>query len=292
MISVITTTYNRCELLKLALDSVLTQTFRDFEYIIIDDGSNDNTRNEISGYADKRVRYFYMNNTGYLSKARNRGLEEAKGNIVAFLDSDDYWHKNYLMELNTIYQNPEIVSVISNAQVFNEQVRYRLLDPGKLNALSGRLLQEHLLNDNLVIYPSCFSFRFNGRQRLNAQLKHGENDLILKTLAVGNSLISIKELVYIRKHDSNISAPKTYDSLFIQGYFEEYISLDFLRQNQLISISLYRKAYSRYLFKQAEKMYSIGSKGKAWTTYLRSFFKYPLRIKALARALRIDRFFN
>ena len=182
MISVITTTYNRCELLKLALDSVLTQTFHDFEYIIIDDGSNDNTRNEISGCNDKRVRYFYMNNTGYLSKARNRGLEEAKGNIVAFLDSDDYWHQDYLMELNTIYQNPEIVSVICNAQVFNEQKTYRLLEAGKLNALSGRLLQEHLLNDNLVIYPSCFSFRFNGTQRLNTNLNMARTISFLKHL--------------------------------------------------------------------------------------------------------------
>jgi glycosyltransferase involved in cell wall biosynthesis len=290
MISIITITYNRSELLQEALTSVLLQTYKDFEYIIVDDGSTDNTKDIIAQCKDKRVSYIYQNNTGYLSKARNRGLEEASGEIVAFLDSDDYWHPDYLLELKKVYQDKDVLSLISNATVFSENERYCLLDATKLPNLRGSLLREHLLNDNLIIYPSCFSFRFSKNERLNTDLKHGENDLILKLMAAGDSYIGLKELVYIRKHNNNISGEKTYNSLFIQGYYEEYRTLDDLLQQGLIDRILYHKAYSRYLFKQAEKTYSIGLKRKAWKKYLQSFLKYPLQIRALFRLIRFDRF--
>lgn len=290
MITVITITYNRGELLKEAITSVLSQSYKKFEYIIIDDGSTDSTKQIVEQFKDERVNYIYHANTGYLSRARNRGLEVARGEIIVFLDSDDYWYIDYLSELNSIYQDRTILSVISNACVFGKLDSRCLLHANRLSKLKGRLLEEHLFNDDLIIYPSCFSFRFSGKERLNPNLKHGENDLILKLLAVGDSCICLRELVYIRKHDSNISSEKTYNSLFIQGYFEEYSTLDDLLKQGLIKPTLYSKAYSRYLFKQAEKTYSIGLKRKAWKMYLHAFVKCPLRMRALICLLKFYRF--
>ncbi len=290
MISIITITYNRSKLLKVAISSVLSQSYKDYEYIIVDDGSTDNTKEIVEQFKDERIIYIFHPNTGYLSRARNCGLDKARGSIVAFLDSDDYWNSEYLLELTKIYANKNYSSVISNAFVFSEEKQHRLLNPDKLNALEGSLIEDHYLNDNLIIYPSCFSFKFSGVERLNPNLKHGENDLILKLLATSNSFISLKELVYIRKHEGNISSEKTYNSLLIKGYFEEYTTLDYLLQKNLISASLYNKAYSHYHFKHAENFYSLGLKGKAWNMYLKSFLKYPFKIKALARLLKFYRF--
>lgn len=88
-ISVIIPTYNRCWILKEALESVLSQEYKDFEIIVVDDGSNDATAALLSSYGD-RITTIYQDNSG-VSAARNAGILMAKGNYIAFLDSDDTW---------------------------------------------------------------------------------------------------------------------------------------------------------------------------------------------------------
>lgn len=90
LISVIIPSYNRAWCLKRALDSVLSQTWSDLEVIVVDDGSLDNTRELVNNINDIRIRYIYQDKQGPAA-ARNRGLELARGNMAAFLDSDDCW---------------------------------------------------------------------------------------------------------------------------------------------------------------------------------------------------------
>ncbi|HZF73410.1 MAG TPA: glycosyltransferase family A protein, partial [Gemmatimonadaceae bacterium] len=90
LISIVIPCYNRAHIVRETIDSVLAQTYRNFEVILIDDGSTDNTREVVSSYDDRRIRYFYKANGG-LSAARNSGLDSARGEFVAFLDSDDVW---------------------------------------------------------------------------------------------------------------------------------------------------------------------------------------------------------
>ena len=89
MVSVIIPTYNRVHTLKRAVDSVLSQTYKEYEIIIIDDGSTDGTGSIIQSYY-KNVRFFSIAHSG-VSRARNTGIENAKGEWISFLDSDDYW---------------------------------------------------------------------------------------------------------------------------------------------------------------------------------------------------------
>jgi glycosyltransferase involved in cell wall biosynthesis len=88
-VSVIIPTYNRADLVANAIESVLYQTYKDFEIIVADDGSTDNTRTHIEPYMD-RITYFFQNNEGK-SVATNRAIEKATGKWIAILDSDDVW---------------------------------------------------------------------------------------------------------------------------------------------------------------------------------------------------------
>jgi glycosyltransferase involved in cell wall biosynthesis len=86
--TVVIPTYNRARLLPRSLTSVLRQTLRDFELIVVDDGSTDDTRHVVGAFADARVRYIYQPNQGR-SAARNTGIGLARGDWITFLDSDD-----------------------------------------------------------------------------------------------------------------------------------------------------------------------------------------------------------
>lgn len=95
MVSVIIPTYNRSTTIIRAVESVLNQTYRDIEVIVVDDGSTDRTGELLKKIDDTRLRYVYQTNAGACS-ARNHGIDEAKGEYIAFHDSDDVWHLDKL----------------------------------------------------------------------------------------------------------------------------------------------------------------------------------------------------
>jgi glycosyltransferase involved in cell wall biosynthesis len=101
-ISVIIPLYNKGFIISETLDSVLAQTFADFEVVIVNDGSTDNSFEIVSQFSDKRIKLFQQQNKG-AAAARNLGIEKATGELIAFLDADDYWYPNHLEELYQLY---------------------------------------------------------------------------------------------------------------------------------------------------------------------------------------------
>ena len=96
MISIIVPVYNAGKYIKETIESVLSQSYGDFELLLVDDCSPDNSAEIIKGFLDERVRYVKQPENMGAWAARNRGLEEAKGRYIAFLDSDDLWDKDKL----------------------------------------------------------------------------------------------------------------------------------------------------------------------------------------------------
>lgn len=97
-VSVIMPAFNCEKHIAQTIESVLSQTYRDFELIVVDDGSTDNTKEVVKDYLrDKRIKYIYQNNRG-ISAARNKGFAKSYGEYIAFLDSDDLWYSNKLEE--------------------------------------------------------------------------------------------------------------------------------------------------------------------------------------------------
>ena len=94
-VSIIMPTYNRAWIIERAIESVLKQTFIDFELLVIDDGSTDDTRKLIKKQTDSRIKLFASNHRG-ASAARNIGLSQARGEFIAYLDTDNVWHPNFL----------------------------------------------------------------------------------------------------------------------------------------------------------------------------------------------------
>lgn len=148
LVSVVTPTYNRAGFLPNAVASVLAQSVHDIELIIVDDGSVDDTRAVIEPFlADQRIRYFYQENQGQ-SRARNFALEKAKGEYIAFLDSDDAWSADKLEKQLAIFQSdPDIDIVHGDEAIIDEHGAIVSLENTK--RYSGRISRQ-LLADNSV----------------------------------------------------------------------------------------------------------------------------------------------
>jgi len=118
LVSVVIPTFNRAHLIAQTLDSLLAQTYANFEAIVVDDGSIDDTRAVVCAYSDPRIQYFQKENGG-LSSARNFGLERARGELIAFLDSDDLWLPWKLAAQLEIFRRlPEIGMICSDMSTF------------------------------------------------------------------------------------------------------------------------------------------------------------------------------
>ena len=101
-ISVIIPLFNKGFIISETLQSVLAQTFTDFEIVIVNDGSTDNGFEVVSKFSDNRINLFQQENKG-AAAARNLGIEKATGELIAFLDADDYWFPNHLEEIFKLY---------------------------------------------------------------------------------------------------------------------------------------------------------------------------------------------
>lgn len=119
MISIVIPLYNKESLISNTIQTVLNQTLQDFEIVVINDGSTDNSVAEVKKIDDSRIRLINQKNAG-VSAARNRGIQEAKGKYIAFLDADDKWHPHYLESIN------ELIKEYPDCDVFT--VRYQFVN--------------------------------------------------------------------------------------------------------------------------------------------------------------------
>lgn len=121
MISVIIPLYNKEHFVKDTIESVLSQTYNDFELIIINDGSTDKSVNIVSEFNDPRIKIVNQDNAG-VSAARNHGLKIAKGDFISFLDADDTWRTDFLgtmIELTKKFPQESVFSVAQEDRPIN-----------------------------------------------------------------------------------------------------------------------------------------------------------------------------
>ncbi|WP_075792936.1 glycosyltransferase family 2 protein [Massilia putida] len=118
-VTVVVPTFRRKDLLKETVDSILAQTYRDFELIIVDNMSEDGTAEYVAGLNDPRVRYYRNPNGGIIAVNRNFGIRQARGEYIALCDDDDVWQPTKLEKQVTLLSNrPAVAMCYCNAAVF------------------------------------------------------------------------------------------------------------------------------------------------------------------------------
>ena len=206
LVSIVIPTYNQPAFLREAINSVFAQTFRDYEIIVVNDGSSDDTAQQLLQYG-ARIRTVYQDNQG-TGCARNRGMDEAQGRYIAFLDHDDLWHPSKLeIQVSYMLAHPECAgsSVPFAYSTAPEKVPFDLnirngdgIVPNPLQVFAGG--QIFLLSSSLMIdRTKAGDLRFDCRRKCFEDLP-----LQLRLLARGPFGIAGDEvLVMYRMHASN-----------------------------------------------------------------------------------------
>jgi glycosyltransferase involved in cell wall biosynthesis len=170
-VSIILPTYNRAALLPRAIESVLGQSYGDFELIVVDDGSEDDSAGVVASFTDERIRYLRLAKNGGLSKARNAGLAQVRGAYVAFQDSDDEWMADKLERQRCLLEtHPEAAAVYADmlrvcADGRVLYLRSPTIVPGRLINPQTRYWQSYMLAlQPALIRHACFrELRFDER---------------------------------------------------------------------------------------------------------------------------------
>ena len=226
--SVIIPTYNRAHVVRRAIDSVLKQSFTNFELIIVDDGSKDATENIISEYKDERIIYLkHPKNLGQ-NPALNTGLENARGIYISFLDSDDEWLPGMLGKVYEKYNLDEQIScvyVLNGALDPNGNVV-----PGRKDHIEGHIYKE-ALEQGYITSPSTLSVKkscFLEIGNFETENKVCQDDVMCLRLAKNYKFGLVREILCLIHTDagnqliSNFKN-KAFDTLLLFERFKQDI---------------------------------------------------------------------
>ena len=238
--SIILPTYNRANLISKAIRSVVYQTYQNWELIVVDDGSTDNTKKVVEEFvrADNRIIYLSQKNKER-SAARNNGIKSAVGEFICFLDSDDLYYKTHLEEFKKLiieskFQKGLYFSGLSYGKYCNEKEEYNLSYSNNIEfvlintigtpraCISKELLKENLFNENIRISEDKELWvrilknnpLFYHRQKTFIEIEHNE-----RSVNLGSEFENLKILRFIISNNKKLIRRKYKKLVISAAYF-------------------------------------------------------------------------
>ena len=215
MISVVIPLYNKEKQIAHTLQSVINQTFQDFEIVIVDDGSTDGSVAEVEKFSDSRIQLIHQKNAG-VSVARHRGIEEAKSALIAFLDADDEWKPEYLATQYLLSQK------YPDCSVFACNYEFRDMEGNVTPTIIRKLPftdEDGVLSNYFEVAscshpPICSISIMVKKQAIQAiggfptDVSHGEDLLTWANLAVRNEIAYTRQVcsIYCLKADYGVNS--------------------------------------------------------------------------------------
>jgi len=270
LVSVVINCYNGEKYLRQSIESVLDQSYQNFELIFWDNKSTDQSKNIIQSYQDKRIRYFYSKNHTTLYQARNLALKECKGDFVCFLDVDDYFLKNKIAQQLLYFNDQKVGVVYSNYYRYYEDINKKKLLTKKLLP-SGNLTQ-YILEESQISFmtvmirkKSLDSLEFNFEPKYSIL---GDYDLLYRLSFNWNFSYIEEPLAVYRIHNNNFS--KNF-ILFIDELKDWY------NKNYSFFINKKNYIYKKIIYFQALEYLSK----KKILKFLIELWKYPMSLNKI-----------
>jgi glycosyltransferase involved in cell wall biosynthesis len=292
-VSVVIPTYNRAVNVQNGIKSVLAQTFSDLEVVVVDDGSSDGTEQTLRNIFGDRIRYYFQPNQG-ASAARNRGVAEARGEWIAFLDSDDFWEREKLeWQFRALEQfAPRCGACYTDVRLFNHsetrtffqlaEENYRHEEQFGVNAEAMRLLVRPGGAGMVVCLSSLLARTDLIRQTgFNPTLLYSEESEFMFRLAMLTGFCYVnRPLVWFDRSPAEIRHV---------GVSANWNKMDFfLRENQLRLEGLLR--LNGHLPKQIRSLIrqQLGLIHSGWANWYLANGQYGNARQSVSRAVRLD----
>ena len=289
-VSVIVNCHNGEQYLRECISSILNQKYRNLELIFFDNFSSDNSKKIITNINDNRIKYFFSNKKLSLYAARNEAVKVSSGEIIAFLDVDDWWDENYLSSRANVFDDESYDYYYSNVSIFYE--KYKKYKKYKKFFSNSRKIYNLLAKDYFIIISGLMIRKkvFNKAGYFNSNLNIiGDFDFMMRISKKFNAHSINDTLIFYRYHENNYSKLNT--EMFFNEYNEWYKNQikskdqNFLSninyfENKLLSLEiinlLTNKNKSFYLFKKILKYPKFLKKIKYLVLFLlpKTFINY------------------
>lgn len=250
-VSVLIPTYNRATLLGRALRSVFAQTFREFEIHVIDDGSTDDSPAVVASFADARLHYHPLPHCGQLTRLRNHSIQLARGEFVAFLDSDDEWAAEKLSrQVEYLDGHPDRVFCCAEVERIRADghsrggIYRKLVGRDGVYEVSPSQMLKSLLASQILIYPTTAMVRRAALLDIGGfdeRLRSGDSECFFRLAHAYPGALLLQPLAKIHTHDDNVSRRWQVD-----GYDEMLQALDHFSAIQAIEAEEAATLRTRY----------------------------------------------
>jgi len=275
MISVITIAHNRAGLIGATIRSVLAQSETEFEYLVLDDGSEDDTAAVVSAFSDPRISYERRTHCGRLSILRNAALRRACGAFIAWIDSDDLWEPDHLRkQLAAFTDMPEAGFVFTGVELFGpDGVRQRKTYAGYHDTSSTRFFAD-VAGNRLAVYPSSLMIRktcLEQNGEYDESFAGGDADFMMRLAYHCRGRVVPEILTRIRVHPGNHSR-----SHAAEAHLESCTTLRKLYGQGAIGFWKYRKVAAFHLRWAAVHLRISGKRDAARRLLLQSLALNPM----------------
>ena len=286
LVSVIIPTFNRASLIAESIQSVIDQTYKNWELIIVDDGSEDNTKAIVENFRNPKMAYCRIAHCGKLGKVRNQGMKLANGEYISFLDSDDLWRRDKLEVQLELFRKTEIMFTFSNGKHFGNLAT---IQPPESFDFTGNLFLPLILKQQFVMYMPSLLFKknvLNTIEMIDENLSSGGDvDFFYRMAYQFNGTFSNQRLVSIRKHGNGMSSQHKVTAhledinMLAKFYQQGYLTKK--QHTKILAVHYYKLGLSSLLnlkptvaigyFVKHNKLVPINYKG--WARLCQSFIK-------------------
>ena len=285
-VSVIIPTFNRASILSRAVKSVLAQTYRNFELILVDDASSDDTEQVIRDFVDERITYYRHDHNGGASAARNTGLNNIRGEYVAFLDDDDEWLPSKLAEQVRVLETapPEVGMIYCWMDYFDTEGR---LIAEVHPTLRGYVFEQILDRQRLAGCPTLLVRASVVKEigGFDERLRRGnDGDFIRRVCLKYQVDVVPKVLVRVHEgHGAQISERTRRSTL------ADFTACQVRLEKFSEQFQERPKARATVLRRMAWDQAKLGQRGAAWSTMARALRLDPVNGKSVVDLIRLIR---
>lgn len=265
LFTIVIPTYNHAHLIGRCLDSIIAQSFTNWEAIVVNNFSQDNTIEVVESYTDPRIRLINNHNNGVIAVSRNKGIDEARGEWICFLDSDDWWSSDklstclpYLDDFDILYH--DLYMYNSKGSVYGRKVRGRKLNNDITRDL---VVNGNGIPNSSVVVRRELMMKINGFSENRELIAVEDSDCWLRLAEITNRFKYISSCLGYYWIGDNVS-----------------VSIKQIeRENELLNQHIYKvnakdqkRALKNMSYKQARIYHKLGMMREARIKYLNSFY--------------------